>query len=366
VAGTGITGTASALSIGGNAATANAGPGGSAFSMRNRIINGDMRIDQRNNGAAQVVGGAATQFIVDRIIANNNSLTGTITVQQSSLGGSKSALVTATAAVTDLTLTKNTIPFETQLEVQNISDLNSKVVTLSFKVQTNWAGNFAVVVRNSDSSRSFVVDRAVVAGINDISVSVPFEANTIFGASNSRGLFVNLAANNEGTYRTATVGAWVSGVALCSTASTQWAKTAGNFINVTDVQLEQGSVATPFERRPIGLELALCRRYLPAYISTSAYDSVCSGYAQTATTMICVLPFDVVARVQPTGINIGAVGNYSFTSTNTFAASALILNSASTTSGVLTVTTPATTAGVGGRLFTSSATEKILFLGCEL
>jgi hypothetical protein len=36
--------------------------------------------------------------------------------------------------------------------------------------------------------------------------------------------------------------------------------TAGTY-DVADVQLEEGSVATPFERRPIGVELALCQRY---------------------------------------------------------------------------------------------------------
>jgi hypothetical protein len=37
--------------------------------------------------------------------------------------------------------------------------------------------------------------------------------------------------------------------------------TAGDFLYITDVQLEAGSTATDFERRPIGTELALCQRY---------------------------------------------------------------------------------------------------------
>jgi hypothetical protein len=37
--------------------------------------------------------------------------------------------------------------------------------------------------------------------------------------------------------------------------------TAGDFLYLAGVQLEAGSVATPFERRPYGTELQLCQRY---------------------------------------------------------------------------------------------------------
>jgi hypothetical protein len=53
--------------------------------------------------------------------------------------------------------------------------------------------------------------------------------------------------------------------------------TAGDFLYITDVQLEAGSTATEFERRPIGTELALCQRYyenVGAYISTTSWTSI--------------------------------------------------------------------------------------------
>jgi hypothetical protein len=44
-------------------------------------------------------------------------------------------------------------------------------------------------------------------------------------------------------------------------------------VAVTEVQLEEGSIATPFEQRPIGLELSLCQRYY-RYISGAPLSSV--------------------------------------------------------------------------------------------
>ena len=80
---------------------------------------------------------------------------------------------------------------------------------------------------------------------------------------------------------------------------------------VSQVQLEAGSVATPFERRPVGTELALCQRYY--YSPTSAIS------LRIATTTASVQPlnsgfiaFPVTMRGAPVasvtfddGLNIG-------------------------------------------------------------
>jgi len=52
--------------------------------------------------------------------------------------------------------------------------------------------------------------------------------------------------------------------------------TAGNIFAITGVQLEPGSVATPFEHRPFGAERALCQRYY------ALFDSMASGAYPTA------------------------------------------------------------------------------------
>jgi hypothetical protein len=65
-----------------NAVTANGAPGGTAFGFRNRIINGDMRIDQRNNGAPITVT-TTPQHVVDRwFIVADSDPAGTVVAQQ--------------------------------------------------------------------------------------------------------------------------------------------------------------------------------------------------------------------------------------------------------------------------------------------
>jgi len=240
---------------------------------KNRIINGAMQIDQRNAGAAVTVTGRT--YLIDRFASQNSTSTGTLTAQQSTLGNAKSLNLTATAAVTDLTGSLYVRGIQHILESQNIFDLNGKDVTLSFQVETNWSGNLSVAFLNSNSSRSYLTDVAVVSGINTATVTISFEAATVLVNSNAAGMEIHIGFNNEDTLRTATTGSWLAGVFVCSTSSTQWAKTTGNFINVTNVQLEEGSTATPFEHRMYGQELALCQRYYQtSYPSGVAADGV--------------------------------------------------------------------------------------------
>jgi len=272
---------------------------------KNRIINGAMQIDQRNAGAAVTVTGRT--YLIDRFASQNSTSTGTLTAQQSTLGNAKSLNLTATAAVTDLTGSLYVRGIQHILESQNIFDLNGKDVTLSFQVETNWSGNLSVAFLNSNSSRSYLTDVAVVSGINTATVTISFEAATVLVNSNAAGMEIHIGFNNEDTLRTATTGSWLAGVFVCSTSSTQWAKTTGNFINVTNVQLEEGSTATAFEHRSYGQELALCQRYYyqiggNSFLnpSTSGYVIFASGIVYTTSACDISIPFKVTMRSTPT------------------------------------------------------------------
>ena len=266
-----------------------------SISRKNRIINGDMHIDQRNAGAAVTV--TTTSYIVDRFQVSNTTGTGTITAQQSTLGNSSSMKVTATAALTNLTTTKGGFGLRYRPEGQDVYDLNGKTVTVSFKVQTNWAGNLSISLRNNAFNRSYVVDAAVVSGVNTVSVSIPLEADTVGVNNNGTGIELAIGFNNEGNFITATTGAWIAGGFLTSTSSTQWAKTTGNFINVTELQLEEGATATAFERRPHGEEFALCQRY---YQKSESFIQMSWGSPNTSGIAGGTWVLPVIMRSAPT------------------------------------------------------------------
>jgi hypothetical protein len=143
---------------------------------------------------------------------------------------------------------------------------------------------------------------------------------------------------------------------------------ANDYFEVTGVQLELGSVATAFTRTggSIQGELAACRRYLPA-VNLSSGVGVNLGYAYGTNAALFVIPFDVVARTQPTGISIPTVsGNFTVrNSTNGDASATTMTFDVATVNNASVLTNGTLTAGTVARLITNAG-GYILFTGCEL
>jgi hypothetical protein len=140
---------------------------------------------------------------------------------------------------------------------------------------------------------------------------------------------------------------------------------------ITGVQLEVGSVATPFERRPFGTELQLCQRYLPVIgvNSTGTLTSIAScGIGSSASGGIVFAQYPVPARTQATGITLQqSVGTYKIWQTdgNVKDLNALTFYSSSNQGATLvwgTANSTNLTAGGGS----SIGNGTILFTGCEL
>jgi hypothetical protein len=113
-----------------------------------------------------------------------------------------------------------------------------------------------------------------------------------------------------------------------------WSGTAGaaDYFEVTGVQLELGSVATPFSRAggSIGGELALCQRY---YYRTTAsnsetYSTVGNAYSTTQAVISTRLP--VTMRIAPTSVDFTTLQIYSLTNAGQTVVSSLALNAVST------------------------------------
>jgi hypothetical protein len=135
---------------------------------------------------------------------------------------------------------------------------------------------------------------------------------------------------------------------------------AADFIEVTGVQVDVGSVALPYRSTTgtIQGELAACQRYLPAI-----YGGSYAGYAYATNSILYAIPFPVNARVAPTGITVtGTWTGYSLNSGSNFTPTFNLADKSGASidsSGGRTIT-----AGQGSRLESSGGV--ILFTGCEL
>ncbi len=240
--------------------------GGALSGARNRIINGDMRIDQRNAGAS--VNLADGVYNLDRW-QGSVSQASKVTIQRSTTaatGFTHSQLLTVSSAMTfgagDYCGNAQSI------EGFNVSDLgfgtaNAKTVTVSFWARSSVTGTYSVAFHNEATNRSCAKAYTISAANTWEYKTITFQGDTsgTWLTDNSVGMKVYFALGMGSTYGGATDGTWNSTLKLAVTGQTNWASTAGATFYITGVQLEAGSVATPFERRSYGQELALCQRY---------------------------------------------------------------------------------------------------------
>ena len=243
----------------------------STFTFRNRVINGAMEVDQRYFGSAVTINNGSLAYPVDRFYFENNSGSAVISVQQVSdapVGFTKSAKVTVTTADSTLNATDRTL-FYQGIEGYNVSDLDwstslAKTVTLSFWVKSSLTGSFGGVVINVASTVRYYPFSYTISAANTWeykTIIVP--GDTLAGTmtkDNTAGVKLLWGLGVGSTY-SGTVNTWSSTLYLSSTGAVNFTATLNATWQITGVQFEVGSVATPFEKRHFGLELLLCQRY---------------------------------------------------------------------------------------------------------
>jgi hypothetical protein len=343
-----------------------------SMGFRNRIINGDMRIDQRNAGAS--VPGDTNIFGPDRFRAASTQ-NSKFTMQQNAgsvtpPAGFKNYLgITSSSAYS--VLAGDYFLVGQPVEGFNTSDLGfgaagASTVTLSFWVRSSLTGTFGGAINNSSFNRSYPFSYTISSANTWEQKFVTITGDTTgtwIGATNGVGLYLwlNLGTGSTGS---TTANAWAAGAYYAPTGATSVVGTSGATFYITGVQLEAGSVASPFERRDYGRELMMCQRYLPAVIAESTLDSLSSAVITSTTAAYVTLKHPVTARTRPTGVTASAANI--ITVSGASVTSAIAFNNAGTEYTTLVLTSSGLTTGVAAATFLNTAGSRILLTGCEL
>ena len=270
---------------GGNTATINGmtPTGPSLQGFRNRIINGDMRIDQRNAGASVT---SSQGYTLDRWTVNSGG-GALFNVQQDTIvpsGFTNSLKITVGTADGSLAAGDYSQLYQV-IEGFNVADLgwgtaNAQAVTLSFWVRASVTGTYAGGLVNSAENRSYVFTYAVSAANTweQKTVTIAGDTSGTWVTNNGKGVSVKWDLGSGSTYQ-ATAGSWVASHSFATSGAIKLSATAGATFNITGVQLEAGSVATPFERRDYGRELMMCQRYYQLNIPTLGWSTATNNVA---------------------------------------------------------------------------------------
>jgi len=296
---------------------------GNASSFKNRIINGNMTIDQRNSGASISTSAVGTQTYssLDRW-AYIVSQASKFTMQQNAGSVTPPAGFTNYLGCTSTAATSissgDYFQFNQVIEGFNTADLgwgtaNAKTVTISFWVYSSLTGTFGGSLRNSAINRSypFTYNISSANTWEQKSVTIVGDTSGTWLTTNGWGVQLIFSLGMGSTYN-GTAGSWASANYASATGATSVVSTNGATFYITGVQFEVGTVATSFDFRSYGTELALCQRYgqMAANANEAGHIGFLNG-AQATYWMSYYAP--VVFRTTPSATITGSLypSNYS-------------------------------------------------------
>jgi len=273
----------------------NAYPNGGPLSNRNLIINGAMQVAQRGTSST------SSDFrTVDRFFYNfGNTLAGTQSQQTLSSGtpyneGFRNFYRFAIS--TPGSATSTYCQLIQGIEAQNLATSGWQYtsadsdITVSFWVRSSVAQTFYGALKSSDgTAQNYVFSFALSADTwTKVTKTIPGNTNVQIDNDNGQGaqLIIYPFMGTNYSDSSVNVDAWqaYSGSTRIPDMATDWVLTNGATFDVTGVQLEVGSVATPFEHRSYGDEFQRCCRYYQRLEGRSGQDGdICISAFYTTT-----------------------------------------------------------------------------------
>jgi len=289
--------------------------------FKNRIINGAMVIAQRATSSNAVSGGGYTTLDRWNLFQN----LGAMNIAQSSTaptGFSNSIQFTVSTAASQTSSATSLVAPNQSIEGFNTADLmwgtaNAKSITVSVWVYSSLIGQYAIWIRNSAADRYYATSFTITTANTWQQVTATIAGDTSgtwVGATNGIGLTIGICLA-AGSSRVGAGNTWSGSSFYGVTGQVDWQATASNTFYFTGFQVEVGTVATSFDYRPIGTELALCQRYFQV-------NEGFAGSAGNSTSFSGNINFVVTMRASPTVgqtavLEITDVANFDFTQSST-------------------------------------------------
>jgi hypothetical protein len=292
--------TATTGTFSGNVQMASAN-GGQLAGLRNKIINGNMGIFQRGTTAVTITGayGPADRW-------SSGSLGNTFSTSQGSfvsgdtLYDTGGAQYFTTVAVTSVANAANYTAFNQRME--DVRILAGQTVTVSFwaKAASGTPSIGLEVLQSFGTGGSQSADANGTGQAQALTTTWTQYSKT-FTVPSINGKTIGTTANTSYT----SLVFWLDAGSSLNTRSGSIGQSSKT-VSIAQVQVEIGSVSTPFEFRPYGMELALCQRYFQKSYQagtapgTNSTVSIVSAYAAETTRVTGVVNrFPVVMRAQP-------------------------------------------------------------------
>jgi hypothetical protein len=271
----------------------------------NKLINSDMRIDQRNNGAA-VNNVAGRNYSADRWAGNTTATANIFSMQRLATGGPAgfpyfmrcTALANTTPGSADTYMLTQTIEADVVADM-GFGAAGASAWSLQFWVRASVSGNYSGSVCNDAGTRSYPFSFAISTANTWQRIAIQNQAGdtagTWVGSGAGLAMFLRFDLGSGATMRS-TQGSWQAGNFIGVTSAQSIVATSGRTLDITAIKFETGAYCTPYVRQTIAKSLADCQRYY----TSIGNQPIWSGATTTSQTFYTWAQFPVLMRAAPT------------------------------------------------------------------
>lgn len=258
------------------------GVSGMNIFRKNKVINGDMRVDQRRVGALVSIA-ALTVPVIDKWRAVGVAAAGVFSGQQVAatiqtwLCDKKLQFIVTTIDAAPAAGSR--YGFYTGVEGIDCTDLfwgtiSAKTIAISFTVESSLIGTYSGAVRNAANDRTYPFTFAItVANTPEIkTIVVPGDTAGVWTlGEDTRGLCLDFTLDAGATAKSAVPNAWQAGAFTAVTGTVAFMATIANNFSISKVQVEVGTASSSFEWLSYTDQLIHSMRYLEKSASAAVF-----------------------------------------------------------------------------------------------